>query len=150
MERPIYPHQAFDKGVICPICYSGEIGKVLRTTANVVASLQLLGDKRQEYFVCLSLDSNRRLLTQRIITVGLLDATLVHPREVFAGAIADRAHSVIVAHNHPSGVPKPSIDDIETTRQLLAASKVLGVPIKDHIIITEESYFSFKEHHMLS
>lgn len=149
MEHPIYPHQAIDREVICPICYTGKVGKALRTTASIVASLRLLGDKRQEYFVCLSLDSNRRLLAQRIITIGLLDATLVHPREVFAGAIADRAHSVIVAHNHPSGEASPSDADIKSTHQLVDAGRLLGIPLKDHIIVTAEGSFSFRQHSLI-
>lgn len=150
MGHPIYPHRAIDREMICPICYTGDVGKVLRTTANVVASLRLLSDKRQEYFVCLSLDSNRRLLAQRIITIGLLDATLAHPREVFAGAIADRAHSVIVAHNHPSGETSPSEDDIKTTQQLAEAGQLLGIPLRDHVIVTAQGSFSFKQHSLLS
>lgn len=138
MGGSTYTSQAFDKEMICPICYTGNIGKALCTTADVVASLQQFSDRKQEYFICLSMDSNQRLIAQRVVTIGLLDTTLVHPREVFAGAIADRAHSVIIAHNHPSGVSKSSAEDIRTTRRLVVAGKTLGIPVKDHVILTEK------------
>jgi len=80
-----------------------------------------------------------------VVTVGLLDASQVHPREVFVDAISDRAASIILAHNHPSGLLKPSLDDIGTTRQLVDAGKILGIPVLDHIIITKKGHLSFKE-----
>jgi DNA repair protein RadC len=75
----------------------------------------------------------------------LLDVSLVHPREAFADLLIDRAASVIICHNHPSGVAEPSKEDIKTTQQLIAAGILLGIPLKDHFIITKTGYFSFKE-----
>jgi len=95
--------------------------------------------------VCLSLDSGGRLISQRVITIGLLDTALAHPREVFAGSLTDRAASVIVAHNHPSGICEPSSEDIKTTQQLMAAGVLLGIPLQDHYIVTKTGYFSFRE-----
>ena len=97
-------------------------------------------DKRQEYFVCLTLDGANRLIAKRIITIGTLTASLVHPREVFAEAIADRAASVIVAHNHPSGNLQPSDADRDVTNRLKSAGELLGIALIDHLIVTSKNY----------
>lgn len=110
---------------------------------DFLSYLKFIRTKRQEYFVCLSLDSGRRLLKRRAVTIGLLDTTLVHPREVFAGPLKDRAASVLIAHNHPSGYAEPSKDDITTTQQLIAAGQLLGIELVDHIIVTKRDYYSF-------
>ncbi|MBU1168516.1 MAG: DNA repair protein RadC [Proteobacteria bacterium] len=111
-------------------------------------ALPLLSDimnKHQEYFVCISLNGANEVIEKRIVTVGLLDRTLVHPREVFADVIVDRAASVILAHNHPSGELRPSNDDLELQRQLVASGRLLGIKILDHLIVTKKGYFSFQE-----
>lgn len=97
-------------------------------------------DKKQEYFVCLTLDGANRLIAKRIITIGTLTASLVHPREVFAEAIADRAASVIVAHNHPSGNLQPSDADRDVTNRLKSAGELLGIALIDHLIVTSKNY----------
>ena len=96
-------------------------------------------DKKQEYFVCLTLDGANRLIAKRVISIGTLTASLVHPREVFAEVITDRAASIIVAHNHPSGNLEPSIADKEVTERLRQAGEILGIDLLDHILITEKS-----------
>lgn len=108
------------------------------------ASRQLddLRDKKQEYFVCLTLDGANRLIAKRVISVGTLTASLVHPREVFAEAIADRSASIIVAHNHPSGNLQPSQADRDVTIRLREAGELLGIALIDHIVITKDSYCS--------
>jgi DNA repair protein RadC len=121
----------------------------LSTMRDLVARLDDIRGRSQEYFVCLSLDGGQRLIAQRTITVGTLDNVIAHPREVFADAIADRAACVVVAHNHPSGQVKPSQKDITLTQQLAAAGQLLGVPLRDHIVITKTEYFSFQQHHLL-
>ncbi|MDB5178172.1 MAG: repair protein RadC [Patescibacteria group bacterium] len=121
----------------------------LRTMSEIVAHLDDIRSKQQEYLVALSLDGGQRLITQRIITIGTLDAVLAHPREVFADALMDRAASVIVAHNHPSGDLQPSQHDITLTQQLVASGLLLGVSLRDHIILTKTDYFSFRQHHLL-
>lgn len=121
----------------------------LKTLADIIARLDDIRPRQQEHFICLSLDGGQRLIAQRTITVGILDSVLAHPREVFADAIVDRAAYVIVAHNHPSGDPKPSRKDIELTHQLAAAGQLLGVPLRDHIVICKTAYFSFQQHHLL-
>ncbi|HSX02904.1 MAG TPA: DNA repair protein RadC [Candidatus Saccharimonadia bacterium] len=121
----------------------------LRTMSDIVARLDDIRTKQQEYVVALSLDGGQRLIAQRIVTIGTLDTVLAHPREVFADAIVDRAASVIVAHNHPSGDLNPSAQDITLTQQLAAAGQLLGVALRDHLIISKTDYFSFRQHHLL-
>jgi len=119
--------------------------KPLRTSKDILFCLKHFRSKRQEYLICLSLDNAGRLINQRVVTIGLLDTTLAHPREVFAGPLTDRAASVIIAHNHPSGVAAPSDHDIALTQQLAAAGQLLGIPLQDHFIVTRTGYFSFRE-----
>jgi DNA repair protein RadC len=114
----------------------------LLTQADILARLQDIRTKQQEYMVCLSLDGGQRLIAQRTITIGTLDAVMAHPREVFADAIADRAACIILAHNHPSGDITPSHKDISLTQQL-------GIPLRDHLILTKTAYFSYRQHHLL-
>jgi DNA repair protein RadC len=114
--------------------------------------LSLLRDiavHRQEHFVVLSLDSERHLITKRVVFIGTVDAVIAHPREVYAGAIANYAASIIVAHNHPSGNPNPSSQDIVITKQLIEAGQILDVNLIDHIIVTKEGYYSFQANEMM-
>ena len=99
-------------------------------------------DKKQEYFVCLTLDGANRLIAKRVISIGTLTASLVHPREVFAEAVTDRAASIIVAHNHPSGNLEPSIADKEVTERLRQAGEILGIEVLDHLILGGEGFRS--------
>lgn len=119
------------------------------TTVNILKLLEDIANHRQEHFVVLSLDTGQRLISKRIVFIGTVDSVLAHPREVFAGAIADLAASVIVAHNHPSGDPSPSKQDIAMTQQLVAAGQILGVKLYDHVIVAGEEYFSFRTEGML-
>lgn len=119
------------------------------TTADILALLEDIAVHRQEHFVVLSLDSGQRLITKRIVFIGTVNSVLAHPREVFAGAIADLAAGIIVAHNHPSGDPNPSNQDIAMTQQLAAASQILGIGLYDHIIVAGEMHFSFRAEGML-
>lgn len=116
---------------------------------DVLACLDHFRDKKQEYFVCLSLDSAQRLVARRIVTIGLVDMSLAHPREVFAGPLTDRAASIIIAHNHPTGSPEPSQEDIKTTQQLVSAGILLGIPLRDHVIVAARTHYSFRRHHLL-
>jgi DNA repair protein RadC len=115
---------------------------IIDTPEKAVEQLADIRDKKQEYFVCLTLDGANRLITKRIITIGTLTSSLVHPREVFAEAISDRAASIIVAHNHPSGNLEPSQADREVTERLRDAGDLLGVKLIDHIVVTKDSYSS--------
>ena len=113
--------------------------KPLARIEDIFPHLKFIRTKKQEYILCQSLDSGNRLIARRVVTIGTLTASLVHPREVFAGPLKDRAASVIVAHNHPSGDPNPSRKDIEATQQLVAAGILLGIPLRDHIIVSAQS-----------
>lgn len=124
--------------------------KPLPVSKEVLARLNFIRTKKQEYFICLSLDSNGQIISRRTVTIGLLDVSLVHPRELFAGALKDRAASVVVAHNHPSGDASPSREDITTTQQLVAAGRLLGIPLEDHIIVTKKEHYSFRENRKLA
>jgi len=117
----------------------------LERAADVLPLVADIASKSQEHFVCLSLNGANELIEKRIVTVGLLDRSQVHPREVFADVIADRAAGVIFAHNHPSGDLQPSTADITTQVRLVQAAKILGIRVLDHIIVSPKGYFSFQE-----
>lgn len=121
----------------------------LRTLNDILARCDDMRAKQQEYFVCFSLDGGQRLIAQRTITIGTLDRALAHPREVFADAIADRAASIVIVHNHPSGDPSPSRKDLSLTQQLVSCGQLLGVSVRDHIIVTKTEHFSCRQHHFL-
>lgn len=106
-------------------------------------------DKKQERFYVILLDSANHIIREEKISDGILNSSLVHPREVFKPAIAEPAAAIILLHNHPSGNPEPSSEDVHITRQLIEASKIIGIPIHDHIIIAGNSYTSFAERGML-
>ena len=110
--------------------------------------LRLLGDirdKAQEHFVCITLNGANEVIQKRIVTIGLLDKSLVHPRDVFADVITDRAAAVIFAHNHPSGDLQPSDEDLRTQSKLDDAAKLLGIRVLDHIIVSRKGHLSFHE-----
>ena len=115
---------------------------IIDSPERAVEQLVDIRNKKQEYFVCLTLDGANRLIAKRIITIGTLTASLVHPREVFADAITDRAASIIVAHNHPSGMLRQSASDDAVTEILSDAGDLLDIMLKDHIIVTASSYRS--------
>jgi DNA repair protein RadC len=111
-------------------------------------ALPLLADitgKQQEYFICISLNGANEVIEKRVVTIGLLDKSPVHPREVFADVIADRAAAVIFAHNHPSGDLQPSQSDLQLQEQLTEAGKILGIRVLDHVIVSRKGYYSFQE-----
>ena len=115
---------------------------IIDSPEKALTQLADIRDKKQEYFVCLTLDGANRLIAKRIITIGTLTASLVHPREVFAEAITDRAASIIVAHNHPSGTLTPSSADSEVTQRLEEAGAVLGIKLVDHLIVSSSGHLS--------
>lgn len=105
----------------------------------------LLRDRKQEEFWVVYLDSQNRILSERRITVGLLNSSLVHPREVFAPAIAGAAASLILAHNHPSGDPDPSPEDLDVTVQMVESGRLLGIPVRDHVVLGDGAFVSLLE-----
>jgi len=109
----------------------------------------LVVERQKECFFAVLLDTrNRHIRTDRV-SVGSLDATLAHPREVFDAAVRDRAASLVVVHNHPSGDPTPSDDDVRLTRRLAEAGRVLGIRLQDHVIITPDRLYSFRNHALI-
>jgi DNA repair protein RadC len=116
---------------------------------DILALVSDIREKRQEHFLCITLNGAGEVLNTRIITVGLLNHSLVHPREVFADAITDRAASIICVHNHPSGSLEPSSQDIAITSQLKEAGSLVGIPLTDHIIITKNGHLSMRERGLL-
>ncbi|GAB6277691.1 MAG: DNA repair protein RadC [Rectinema sp.] len=107
-------------------------------------------DIRQEHFIVMSLNGGHEVNAVREITKGLINKTVVHPREVFADPITDRACAVIVAHNHPSGNLEPSDEDLDITKRLRQSGDILGIPVLDHLIFSETGYFSFVEHGLIA
>lgn len=107
--------------------------------------IQQITGKPQEHFVCISLNGAHEVIEKRIVTVGLLDRSQVHPREVFADVIADRAAAVIFVHNHPSGDLRPSDADLRIHSQLMESAQILGLRVLDHIIVARKGHYSFKE-----
>lgn len=104
-----------------------------------------LRDLRQEQFMVVSLSSANKVIRDRVITTGLLNASLTHPREVFREAILEQAAGIILLHNHPSGNPEPSREDIAVTKQIVEAGKIIGIAVHDHIIIAGDDYTSLME-----
>ena len=105
--------------------------------------------KQQEYLVALFLNARNQLIKDDIITIGTLNASLVHAREVFAPALELRAAGVIIAHNHPSGSLEPSQEDIVATEKLAEAGQIIDIPLLDHVIVTSSGWYSFKHHQLL-
>ncbi len=115
------------------------------TPKDVVAQLTELRHNKKEHFIALYLNARNQLMHKETISMGTLNANLVHPREVFEPAIKYSAAQIVVAHNHPSGDPEPSEDDLVITKRLVEAGKILGIEVDNHIIITKNSFFSFKD-----
>ena len=113
--------------------------------ADILPLIQHYADRKQEHFICISINGANEVIASRVVSVGLVNRTQVHPREVFADPITDRASAIIVAHNHPSGGLTPSKEDIEITKQLKSAGETLGIPLLDHIIFNHKGYYSFLE-----
>ncbi len=102
-------------------------------------------EQKKELFIELCLDTKNRIIREEIISVGSLNANIVHPREVFKLALAESAAHIIVAHNHPSGDPAPSREDIEITKKLAQTGIIMGITLLDHVIIGDGRHFSMKE-----
>ena len=127
----------------------GFMGVKIMSPASLVPFVKYITIEPTEHFLCVSLNGANEVLKIRVISSGGLNRALLSARDVFSGAIAERASAVIFCHNHPSGSVKPSDEDIETTELLLCAARLLGITVLDHIILSRESYFSFMEHGIL-
>lgn len=111
---------------------------------------EILKDKKQEYFYCIYLDSNKRVICDKLLFKGTLNYSLIHPREVFKEAYMQSAQAIICVHNHPSGNVKPSIQDLESTNNLVEIGRIHGIKLLDHIIIGNDNYYSFLENNKIS
>lgn len=123
--------------------------KKITSAKDVYEELKEYHNKKQEYFLALYLDGANHLIQTKIITIGILNQSLVHPREVFSYAIEKRCASIIVAHNHPSGILEASNEDINVTKRLKESGKILGIELLDHLIITNDGFVSLKEEGVL-
>ncbi|MBN1352618.1 DNA repair protein RadC [candidate division KSB1 bacterium] len=121
-------------------------GLKIKFPADVLPLIQHFADRKQEHFLCVSINGANEVMHVRVVSIGLVNKSHVHPREVFAEVISERASAVIVAHNHPAGDLTPSPEDIQITNQLKDAAKVLGLSFLDHIIFNRKGYYSFAEH----
>jgi DNA repair protein RadC len=124
-------------------------GARIVTPADLLPHVRHYADRKQEHFLCASINGASEILNIRVVSIGLIDRSPVHPREVFADALSDRASAVIVAHNHPSGGVEPSRSDTDITAQLKAAGEIVGIELLDHIIFNRTGYFSFLENGIL-
>jgi DNA repair protein RadC len=123
----------------------GMTGIKISSPGDIFNTVRHYADRRQERFICLSLNGAHEILAVRVVTVGLVNRTIIHPREVFADPISDRSCAICVAHNHPSGELKPSMDDDDVTVTLWNAAKILGIRFLDHIIFSASAYFSYSQ-----
>jgi DNA repair protein RadC len=103
----------------------------------------------KEYFMVVSLDNRNKIISVDVVSIGTLNSSLIHPRETFEVAIKNHAAGIIICHNHPSGELKPSEDDLFVTQNLIKAGKLLGIEITDHLIVSKDGYYSFKEKKMI-
>jgi DNA repair protein RadC len=142
----------------CEIVACFELGKrllngkkavLLLSPQDVWNELRDIRDNKKEHFVIFFLDTRNQEIKREIISVGTLNSSLVHPREVFEPAVKHLASHVIIAHNHPSGNSEPSEEDLDITKRLVESGKLLGIEIADHVVVTPASYFSFKEKNIL-
>ena len=113
--------------------------------ADVVPIVADIKDRKKEYFVAIFLNARNQVICREDVSVGSLNASLVHPREVFLPAVGSSAASVILAHNHPSGDVTPSREDIELTRRMVQAGEIMGIEVLDHIVVGAERFLSMKE-----
>lgn len=120
-------------------------GAKIVTPADLLPHVRHYADRKQEHFLCATINGANEILNIRVVSIGLIDRSPVHPREVFADALSDRASAVIVAHNHPSGGLEPSPSDINITAQLKTAGAIVGIDLLDHIIFNRTGYYSFLE-----
>jgi DNA repair protein RadC len=122
--------------------FTKQTAPMIDTPDRAAEQLSFISEKRQEYFVAMTLDGARRLINTHTVTIGTLMTSLVHPREVFSLAIEDRAASIIIGHNHPSGMLDISEQDREVTRRIRQAGEIIGIRLDDHIIVSGNEFVS--------
>jgi DNA repair protein RadC len=137
----------------CQIVACGELGRrfydksesgftTIRSAKDVYEYLQDMRNLPKEHLRGLYLNSHSKILRDEVISIGTVNSNMIHPREVFRPAIEANAAAIVLAHNHPSGEASPSAEDIEITKQLVQAGKILGITVLDHVIITKNSFTS--------
>jgi len=124
-------------------------GVKVTSSRDILPLVRHLADRKQEHFVCISLNGAHEVIATRVITIGLVNSTQIHPREVFSDPLIDRACAVIVAHNHPSGNVSPSEEDRRVTKSLKDAASVLGIKLLDHVVFAANDYYSFADNRSL-
>lgn len=129
--------------------FYGISGSCIKSPHDLIPYVQHYALEKQEYFLCATLTGANEIISIHVVSVGTLNKSIIHPREVFANALKDRCASVILCHNHPSGKTEPSIEDIETTMFLIESAKFLGIKVLDHLIITKNDYFSFLQEELI-
>ena len=146
------------KAKACEILAAIELGKRLNQKIDNLNQIKVyssssiyeyyqakLGDKLQEYFYCVYLDTKNHIIKDKLLFIGTINESLIHPREIFKEAYLLSASSIICVHNHPSGNSQPSKNDIIMTKQLMEVGKLLGIKVLDHIIIGKDNYYSFND-----
>lgn len=129
--------------------YNSQSNKKITSAQDVYDELKSFSTKQQEYFLVITLDGASHIINTRTVFIGTLNQSLVHPREVFADAIADRSAGIIIAHNHPSGTLIPSRADINITKRLEEVSKLVGIELLDHVILARDGFYSFSDEGLL-
>lgn len=124
-------------------------GKITDAKTVYAEAIKLIKDFQKEHFIAFYLNAKNKIIYSEVVSIGTLDSALIHPREIFKPAIVHSAHSVIVAHNHPSGDTAPSAEDNKITEQLKKAGELLNIKILDHVIIGANEWFSYDERTML-
>ena len=120
-------------------------GEMIREAEDVRRLLDDVAQLAQEAMIVLTLNQKYKLIRRHLVTLGIANASLAHPREIFRVAIADGACAVILAHNHPSGDPTPSAEDLASTRQAVNAGNIIGIPVLDHIVLGRPGFVSLRE-----
>ncbi len=151
------------KAKACEILAAIELGKRLNQKIDNLNQIKVyssssiyeyyqakLGDKLQEYFYCVYLDTKNHIIKDKLLFIGTINESLIHPREIFKEAYLLSASSIICVHNHPSGNINPSNNDIIMTKQLIEVGKILGIKVLDHIIIGKDNYFSFNDNNLVN
>lgn len=147
----------------CNLLASIELGKRINKEVDNIINVKMnnsevvykfykekIGNKKQEYFYCVYLDTNKRIINEKLLFIGTVNYSLVHPREVFKEAYLLGASAIICVHNHPGGNPIPSKQDYEITNNLIQVGNLLGIKVVDHIIICKNNYYSFLENNDIS
>ncbi len=128
----------------------GKQSKIYSTPKDVWNELKDIRSRKREHFVVIYLDSRNQEIKKEVISIGTLNASLVHPREVFECAVRNFAAHIMIAHNHPSNNKEPSEADVEITKRLVKSGEILGIGVIDHVIVTDREWYSFKENKLIA